>query len=156
MKVKFGNSVKDVHIKEVTPENYLVPKGEEAAYHVMQCIPFFDQRTGKDLSNYRIQKYGAKEYHDISRNLKQLGYKITVLYDPTEFLKKQEEERENLENLTAAKKRELEAKRREAEKAALKAEILAELKEQGLIKAEEDSEAENGKKTANGTTTKKK
>ena len=156
MKVKFGNSVKDVPIKEVTPENYLVPKGEETAYHVMQCIPFFDQRTGKDLSNYRIQKYGVKEYHDISRNLKQLGYKITVLHDPSEYLKEQADAREAQESLTAAKKRELEAKRREAEKAALKAEILAELKEQGLIKAEDESEAETEKKTAKGTTTKKK
>lgn len=151
MRVKFGAGTKDVHIKEVTKENYIVPRGEEGQFHVMQRIPFFDQRTGKDLSNYRIQKYGAKEFHDLAKNLRQQGYVIDVLYDPTEYLKKQAEAEEERKNLTETKRRELEEKRREAEKAALKAEILAELKEQGIIpqgsgKPASDNKTANKKK----------
>lgn len=134
MKVKFGtNGVKDVPIREVTAANYIVPAGEENAYHVLQDIPRYDQRTGKPLSTPRIQKYGAREFKDLSRNLRQQGYELTILYDPTEYLRKQAEELEAQRNLTAEKKRELEQKRREAEKAQMKAEILAELREVGII-----------------------
>lgn len=65
--------------------------------------------------------------------MKQQGYEITVLYDPTAFLMQQEREREERKTLTAAKKRELEQKRYEAEKAKMKDEILAELKAAGII-----------------------
>ena len=94
MKVKFGNGVKDVPIREVTAANYIVPAGEENAYHVLQDIPRYDPRTGKPLSTPRIQKYGAREFKDLSRNLKQQGYELTILYDPTEYLRKQAEELE--------------------------------------------------------------
>ena len=97
MKVKFGNGVKDVPIREVTAANYIVPAGEENAYHVLQDIPRYDPRTGKPLSTPRIQKYGAREFKDLSRNLKQQGYELTILYDPTEYLRKQAE----AEGLTA-------------------------------------------------------
>jgi hypothetical protein len=100
------------------------------------------------LSTPRIQKYGAREFKDLSRNLKQQGYELTILYDPTEYLRKQAEELEAQRNLTAEKKRELEQKRREAEKAQMKAEILAELKEQGIItsKAEKPVKEPKNKK----------
>lgn len=134
MRVKFGlNGTKDVPLTEVTPENYIVPAGEENTFHVIQEITTFDQRTGKRLSKPRVQKYGAKEYKTIARILKQQGYDLTVLYDPTDFLKKQEAEAEERKLLVGAKKRELEQKRYEAEKAKMKAEILAELKEAGII-----------------------
>ena len=135
MKVRFGEKgIKDVPITEVTPENYIVPEGEENTYHVIQEIPSYHQRTGKRLSKPRVQKYGAKEFKAIERILKQQGYEITVLYDPTAFLMQQEREREERKTLTAAKKRELEQKRYEAEKAKMKSEILAELKEEGWVK----------------------
>lgn len=145
MKVKFGNGVKDVPIREVTAANYIVPAGEENAYHVLQDIPRYDPRTGKPLSTPRIQKYGAREFKDLSRNLKQQGYELTILYDPTEYLHKQAEELEAQRNLTAEKKRELEQKRREAEKAQMKAEILAELKEAGIIPSKEEKPAKEPK-----------
>lgn len=145
MKVKFGNGVKDVPIREVTAANYIVPAGEENAYHVLQDIPRYDPRTGKPLSTPRIQKYGAREFKDLSRNLKQQGYELTILYDPTEYLRKQAEELEAQRNLTAEKKRELEQKRREAEKAQMKAEILAELKEAGIIPSKAEKAAKEPK-----------
>lgn len=146
MLVKFGQGTKDVPIKEVTAANYIVPKGEEHTYHVLQCLPNYHQRTGQDLSQRRIQKYGLKEFKDISRILRQQGYELTILYDPTDYIKSQQEAEEERKALTETKRRELEAKKREAEKAALKAEILAELKEQGIIPSETKKAATDEKK----------
>lgn len=153
MLVKFGTGTKDVPLSEVTAANYIVPKGEENTYHVLQDIPRYDQRTGKKLSIARIQKYGLKEFKDISRILRQQGYELTILYDPTDYIKRQQEAEEERKALTETKRRELEAKKREAEKAALKAEILAELKEQGIIPSETKKAAMDEKK---GTQQKKK
>lgn len=128
MRVKFGNGTKDVPIIEVNAANYIVPQGEEGTYHVRQEITSFDPKTGKRLSQPRIQKYGPKEYKQIVSILKQQGYEITILHDPTDFLKKQEEELEALRNMTAEKKKELEQKRYEEEKAKMEAAILKKLK----------------------------
>lgn len=128
MRVKFGSGTKDVPIIEVNAANYIVPQGEEGTYHVRQEITSFDPKTGKRLSQPRIQKYGPKEFKQIASILKQQGYEITVLHDPTDFLKKQEEELEALRNMTAEKKKELEQKRYEEEKAKMEAAILEKLK----------------------------
>jgi len=145
MKVKFGTGTKDVPLSEVNAANYIVPAGEEGSYHVIQEITTFDQRTGKRLSKPRVQKYGPKEYKNIARILKQQGYEITVLYDPTDYLKEQAEKEEELKMLTVEKKRELEQKRREEEKAKLKAEILAELKESGIIPSDDAPSGKDAK-----------
>lgn len=150
MRVKFGSGTKDVPLTEVTPENYIVPEGEENTYHVIQEITTFNQRTGKRMSKPRVQKYGAKEYPAIARILKQQGYDITVLYDPTKYLAAQAEAEAERKALTTQKKRELEQRKYEAEKAKVKAEILAELKEAGII----PQKAEGAPKT--GTTKKGK
>lgn len=142
MRVKFGNGTKDVPLTEVNAANYIVPAGEEGTYHVIQEITTFDQRTGKRLSKPRVQKYGPKEYKSIARILKQLGYEITVLYDPTDWLKAQEEKAEELRVMTVEKKRELEQKHYEAEKAKMKADIIAELKEAGIIPSDDGQEPE--------------
>ena len=72
-----------------------------------------------------------------------------MLYDPTEYLRKQREAEEERKALTETKRRELEAKKREAEKAALKAEILKELKESGVIPSEDNKPVTEPKKTDN-------
>ena len=134
MRVKFGNSTKDVPIVEVTAENYIVPRGEEGTYHCRIEQKQFDPRSGKRLSKPRIQKFDAKMYPAIARNLRQQGWDIEVLHDPTEILKEQELRRQERESLTIQQRKELEAKRKEAEKQAMKAEIIAELKAAGLLK----------------------
>ena len=146
MRVKFGSGTKDVPISEVNAANYIVPQGEEGTYHVRQEITNFDPKTGKRLSKPRIQKYGPKEFNQIVSILKQQGYEITILHDPTDFLKKQEEELEALRNMTAEKKKELEQKRYEEEKAKMKAEILEELKESGIIPSQEEKTKDGSKK----------
>jgi hypothetical protein len=134
MRVKYGNTTRDVSILEVTAENYIVPKGEEGTYHCRIEQTQFNPRNGKRVSRPRIQKFDAKMYPSILRNLKLQGWDVEVLYDPTEFLKEQEAKRLEMQELTYKQRQEMEAKRKAAERKALKEEILKELKEAGMIK----------------------
>ena len=135
MRVKFGNTTKDVPLLEVTAENYIVPKGEEDTYHCRIEQKQFNARTGKRLSKPIIQKFDAKMFDtSIARTLKQQGWDIVVLYDPTEFLKEREAKRQQLQDMTYQQRKEAEAKKKAEERNALKAEILAELKAEGLLK----------------------
>ena len=135
MLVKFGNSVKDVPILEVTAANYIVPQGEEGSYHCRIEQTQFNPRNGKRLSVPRIQKFPAKMWPMLSHNLKLQGWDIDILHDPTDYLRKQEEEAKMTEAERIKARKEAEQKRKAEEKAALKAEILAELKEAGIIPA---------------------
>ena len=134
MRVKFGNSTKDVPIVEVTKDNYIVPKGEQDTFHCRIEQKQFNPQTGKRLSKPIIQKFDAKMYPSVARNLRQQGWDIEVLYDPTDFLKEREAKRQELQEMTYKQRIEAEAKRKADEKAALKAEILAELKAAGMVK----------------------
>lgn len=145
MRVKVSEGkTKDVAIIDVTPENYIVPDNEKHLYHCVIEIKKFDSETGKRLSIPRIQKFGKKGYENsIADNLKKQGYTITVLHDPNEYMKAKAEadEKAKAEKAKAAEekakaKAEADAKARAEEKAALKAEILAELKAAGVISAE--------------------
>lgn len=145
MRVKFGNATKDVPIMEVTAENYIVPRGEEDTYHCKIEQTQFNQRNGKRLSRPRIQKFDSKMYPSVARNLRQQGWDIEVLYDPTEFIAEREAKRVEMRDLTFKQRQEAEAKRKAAERKVLKDEILAELREAGMLKAP----AKSGKKGKN-------
>lgn len=149
MRVKVSEGkTKDVAIIDVTPENYIVPDNEKHLYHCVIEIKKFDSETGKRLSIPRIQKFGKKGYENgIADNLKKQGYTITVLHDPNEYMKAKAEadEKAKAEKAKAAEekakadakaKAEADAKARAEEKAALKKEILEELKAAGIIPAE--------------------
>lgn len=149
MRVKVNDGkTKDVAITDVTPENYIVPSNEQHLYHCVIEIKKFDSETGKRLSIPRIQKFGKKGYENsIADNLKKQGYTITVLHDPNEYIKAKAEadEKAKAEKAKAAEekakadakpKAEADAKARAEEKAALKKEILEELKAAGIIPAE--------------------
>ena len=133
MRVKFGNATKDVPILEVTAANYIVPKGEEGAYHCRIEQKQFSPTNGQRLSRPRIQKFEPKMWPMVSRNLRMQGWDIDVLYDPTDYLRKKEEEAQMTAEERMKAQREAEERRRQAEKEAMKAEILAELKASGLI-----------------------
>ena len=135
MRVKFGAATKDVPILEVTPENYIVPKGEENTFHCRIEQTQFNPRNGKRISKPRIQKFDAKMYPTLSRNLKQQGWDIVVLYDPTEYNAEQEAKRRDMQEMTFQQRNEAEVKRKVAEREQIKKEILAELKEMGMLKA---------------------
>ena len=134
MRVKFGNVTKDVPILEVTAENYIVPRGEENTFHCRIEQTQFNPRNGKRLSKPRIQKFDAKMFPALKRNLLQQGWDVVILYDPTEYLQEQEAKRQQMQEMTIQQRKEAEAKRRQAEKDAMKKEILAELKELGMLK----------------------
>ena len=134
MRVKFGKTTKDVPILEVTAENYIVPKGEEGTYHCRIEQKQFDQRTGNRISKPIVQKFEPKMYPSVAKNLKQQGWTIDVLYDPTDYLKEVEEKRREMQEMNIQQRKEAAEKAKAAEKEALKAEILAELKAGGLLK----------------------
>ena len=147
MRVKFGNATKDVPIVEVTAENYIVPRGEEDTYHCKIEQTQYNPRNGKRLSRPRIQKFESKMYPSIARNLRQQGWDIEVLYDPTEFLAEREAKRAEMRDLTFKQRQEMEAKKKAAERQALKEEILAELHAAGMLKAPSKGGNKKGEKT---------
>lgn len=147
MRVKVSEGkTKDVAIIDVTPENYIVPDNEKHLYHCVIEIKKFDSETGKRLSIPRIQKFGKKGYENsIAEHLKKQGYTITVLHDPNEYMKARAEADEKTKAERAKDveaKAKADAKARAEEKAALKKEILEELKAAGVIPATTAKEAE--------------
>ena len=144
MRVRFNNSTKDVTILEVTKDNYIVPQGEENTYHCKIEQTQFNPRNGKRMSKPRIQKFDAKMFPSLQRTLKQQGWDIEILYDPTDYLQEQEEKRQALQSLTFQQRKEAEQKRKAAERKALKDEILAELKAAGMLKAPTTKEPKAG------------
>ena len=152
MRVKFGNTTKDVPILEVNAANYIVPQGEEGTYHCRIEQQQFDPRSGKRLSRPRIQKFEAKSWPTIKRNLQQQGWEIDVLHDPTDWLRKQQEEREKSEAERVRAAREAEEKRKAEERKALKDEIIAELREAGMLKdAEPNGDGKAKSETKGGS-----
>lgn len=107
-----------MNIEKITPENYKVPKGEERSYHcIIECIQY-DSKTGKKISVPRIQKFGRKMFEShVYSSLKKQGYTITILHNPTEWLKEQAEIAKQKAEEAAAKKAEEEKALAEAKKA---------------------------------------
>lgn len=140
MRVKFGNATKDVPILEVTAANYIVPKGEEGVYHCRIEQKQFNPQTGARLSRPRIQKFEPKMWPMLKRNLGLQGWEIDILHDPTDYLRKKEAEAELTAQERMKAQKEAEARRKADEKAAMKAEIIAELKAAGVIPQEQKKE----------------
>lgn len=133
---------KDLPILEITPENYLVPRGEERFYHVKMEVKSFDQRTGQRLSHPFIQKFSRVDFEGgMMSILRQQGYDMVILHDPKAWM---EQHAEELNKTKAQKAAEAKAKA-EAEKEALKEQIRQELLAE--MKAETDAK-KAAKKTA--------
>ena len=82
---------RDTPIERLTPENYLVPKGEERAYHAVIEVKQFDPKTGKRISVPRVQKFGKKTFEShVQDSLRKQGYDIVILHDPNEWIKDQQ------------------------------------------------------------------
>ena len=127
MRVKYGEGTKDVPLTEVTTENYIVPKGEETLYHVVQELKQFDQKTGKRLSRPVLQKYDVKVWAKQKKALLSWGYDLVIVHDPAEYIRKRDEEMQRTADERRRKAQEAEQKRKADERAALKAELKAEL-----------------------------
>ena len=130
MLVKTGKEgkLKDVSLLEVTAENFIVPQGQEGSYHCRIEVVKFNSETGERISKPRLQVFGRKFFESFGlHNLKKMGYKVDILHDPKKW------EAENGAKIEA-KKKELAEAAKKAEKEKLKAEILAELEEEGKLK----------------------
>ena len=128
VKTEEEGKLKDVGLLEVTPENFIVPEGQESSYHCRIEVVKFNSETGERISKPRLQVFGRKFFESFGlHNLKKMGYKVDILHDPKKW------EAENGAKIEA-KKKELAEAAKKAEKEKLKAEILAELEEQGKLK----------------------
>lgn len=130
--------IKDVNILDVTPENFIVPKGEEDCYHCRIEVKKFNQDTGERISKPRMQVFGKKFFESFGlHNLRKQGFTVDVMHDPNKWLQENEakleaEKQKKAEAGEKAKAEVAEAEKK-AMKEAMKAEILAELKAEGLL-----------------------
>jgi len=82
---------RDTPIEKLTPDIYIVPKGEEMSYHAVIEVVQYDPKTGKKLSKPRVQKFGKKAFEThVLNSLKKQGYTVTILYDPNVWIKEQQ------------------------------------------------------------------
>lgn len=130
---------RDTPIENLTPENYVVPVGEEKDYHAVIEVVQFDPKTGKRLSRPRVQKFNRKIFEQtVLSSLRKMGYTVTILHNPNEWLKA------NAEKKAAAEKAAREvAKKAEQERfdaavaAAVEKALAAQKKAKASKKAEE-------------------
>ena len=133
MKVKTADGIKDVNLLQVTPENYIVPDDEKHLYHCRIEVKKFNPETGERLSKPSLQKFGRKFFERNGlHNLRQQGYTVDILYNPTEWIKANKE-------LIAKKRTDVEAYKITLAKKALKAEMIEELRAAGLLKETDDA-----------------
>lgn len=130
--------IKDVNILDVTPENFIVPKGEEDCYHCRIEVKKFNQDTGERISKPRMQVFGKKFFESFGlHNLRKQGFTVDVMHDPNKWLQENEAKLEAEKQKKAEEEAKAKAEAAEAEKKAMKeamkAEILAELKAEGLL-----------------------
>jgi hypothetical protein len=82
---------RDTPIEKLTQDNYVVPKGEEKAYHAVIEVVQYDSKTGKKLSKPRVQKFGKKSFEThVQASLRKQGYTVTILHDPNVWIKEQQ------------------------------------------------------------------
>lgn len=117
---------RDTPIEKLTPENYIVPKGEERFYHAVIEVKQFDQKTGKRISRPRIQKFGKKMFETIvNESLRKQGYEIIILHDPNAWIKEQPAKAEQVRKEQEAAKAKAEQEKFDAAVAAAVAKVLA-------------------------------
>jgi len=136
-----NNKGKDVSILDITPENYVVPTGEEDRYHVKIEVRKFDSESGERLSRPRIQVFGKKAYEqNLKENLVRQGYTLVELHNPNKWIESQSKiKAENLQKAQEAKSKSIEDKK------ALEDEEKQKAINEAVAKALADNEAKNQK-----------
>lgn len=124
-----------MNLDNLTAENYVVPAGEERAYHCVIEVKQFNSKTGKRVSVPRLQKFGKKAFEStILHALQQQGYEIRILHDPRAWEMKSAEEK-------AAKKAEREAAKKAAEQEKFDAAVAAAVEKALAAKEAKEKEA---------------
>lgn len=133
---------RDTPIEKLTPDNYIVPKGEEKSYHCVIEVVQYDPKTGKKLSKARVQKFGKKMFENIVLDtLRKQGYTITILHDPNDWIKEHQTKAAEKAKAEAEAKAKAEQEKFDAAVAAAVAKALAEAK----AKEEKSKEEKAGK-----------
>lgn len=103
---------RDTAIEKLTPDNYIVPKGEEGYYHAIIEVVQYDSKTGRKLSRPRVQKFGKKMFEThVQDSLRKQGYTVTILHDPNAWMAEQKAQAEAKAKADAEAKAEAEKKR---------------------------------------------
>ena len=141
VKAEKEGRTKDVGLLDVTPENFIVPKGEEHFYHCRIEVVKFNQETGERISRPRMQVFGKKFFETFGlHNLRKMGYRVNILHNPNEWAaanKEKIEARKQAKAEAAAEAAaEAEAAAKAAEREQMQAAIIAELTATGVIPAE--------------------
>lgn len=132
---------RDTPIEKLTPENYIVPKGEEKDYHAVIEVRQFDPKTGKRLSKPRVQKFGKKIFEaHVGDSLRKQGYTVTILHDPNVWMKEQAAKAEQQAKEQAEAKAKAEQEKFDAAVAAAVAKVLAEQQAQQEQAAKAETE----------------
>ena len=127
MRTKDGQ-IKDVNILDVTPENFIVPKGEEDCYHCRIEVKKFNQDTGERISKPRMQVFGKKFFESFGlHNLRKQGFTVDVMHDPNKWLQENEAKLEAEKQQKAEAEAKAKAEAAEAEKKAMKEAMKAEI-----------------------------
>lgn len=135
---------RDTPIEKLTPDNYIVPKGEERAYHAVIEVKQFDPKTGKHISQPRVQKFGKKSFEShISDSLRKQGYDVLILHDPNAWIKEQQAKATERAKAQEEAKKKAEQERFDAAVAAAVAKALAEREQ-----ADTQEPAKKGRKKA--------
>ena len=131
---------RDVPIEKLTPDNYIVPKGEERSYHCVIEVIQYDPKTGKKLSKPRVQKFGKKMFENIVLDtLRKQGYTITILHDPNDWIREHQAKAAEKAKAEAEAKAKAEQEKFDAAVAAAVAKALAEEKAKSEEKVDEKS-----------------
>lgn len=138
MRVKVNDGkTKDVGLLDVTPENFIVPKGEENCYHCRIEVVKFHGETGERLSKPRIQVFGKKYFETFGlHDLRKQGFRVDILHDPNVWEAANKEKIEANKRAKAEAEAKAAAEAKVAEREQMKAEIIAELKAAGVIPEE--------------------
>lgn len=137
---------RDTRIENLTPENYIVPKGEERAYHAVIEVVQFDPKTGKKLSKPRVQKFGKKTFEtSVLDSLRKQGYNVTILHDPNAWIQEQQAKAAAKAKADAEAKAKAEQERFDAAVAAAVAKALA--AKEAEAKADEPEPAKKSGRT---------
>lgn len=76
-------------ILKVTPKNYIVKENEKDYFHCRIEVKKFSPETGERFSVPSIQIFEPKMFTTFGlHNLKQQGYSVDILHDPTKKSKK--------------------------------------------------------------------
>ena len=144
---------RDTPIEKLTPDNYIVPKGEEKSYHAVIEVVQFDGKTGKRISKPRVQKFGKKVFESVvQKSLKKQDYTITILHDPNAWLKEQQAAAAKANAEQAAAKAKADQEKFDAAVAAAVAKALAEKEQQAAGTAAEPAATEQPAEQSAGKT----